>query len=184
MPEVRFATAQALFESFSMAGDRIKTPPTDEPSLDFLQGLVSQEKLDDALMFCAYLLGRRECVWWGCRSVRRILKEIAGADIDPLNAAEDWVRDPSPENRQAAQDAATRGDQDAATTWLAYSAAWSGGALAFGRATPVAPPPELTPHAAVVAIQLASSRLSPEERAVQFKTCIAEGARLAETGLS
>ena len=83
MGELRFATARALFDSFTMANSRISVPPTDEPALDFLRGLVSQDKLDDAVSFCAYLLGRRECVWWGCRSVRRLLDPIPPAQMPP-----------------------------------------------------------------------------------------------------
>jgi hypothetical protein len=167
-----------------MASSRISVPPTDEPSLDFLHNLVNQSKLDDAVSFCAYLLGRREAVWWACRSVRRLMDAIPDADMPALETAEAWVRDPGPEQRQAAQDMATQSNQDRATTWAAYAAAWSGGALTFGRALPIAPPPELTPHAAAVAIGLAAAPLSPEEQASQIKACIEEGARLAEIGLS
>lgn len=183
MPEVRFATARALFDSFATASSRISTPPTDEPSLLFLQGLVRSGKLEDALSFVAYLLGRREAVWWGCRSVRRIMSEIPANELDALQAAEAWVRDPEPELRLAAQDAATQADENGACAWLARAAAWSGGALVMGRAAPIAPPPELTPHAVVVAILLATRYLSPDERAAQFRICIEEGTTLAESGL-
>jgi hypothetical protein len=183
MPEVRFATARALFDSFAMANSRISEPPTDEPSLLFLRNLVGAGKLEDALSFIAYLLGRREAVWWGCRSVRRITGTIPVTEMPALQAAEAWVRDPETELRLAAQDAATQSDPNAATTWLARSAAWSGGALVMGQAAPIAPPPELTPHAAVVAILLAARYLSPADRTLQFKACIEEGAKLAEAGL-
>ncbi|MBN8937789.1 MAG: hypothetical protein J0I13_16240, partial [Rhizobiales bacterium] len=182
--ELRFATARALFDSFTMANSRISVPPTDEPALDFLRGLVSQDKLDDAVTFCAYLLGRRECVWWGCRSVRRLLDPIPPAQMPALDAAEAWVRDPSSEMRQAAQDAATQADQNTATAWNALSAAWSGGTMSAGRGLAIAPPPELTPHAAAVAMTLAGAYLAPDQRKSILKTCIDEGARLAETGLS
>lgn len=184
MPEVRFATANALFETFPMASDWISVPPTDAPSLDFLRGLVARGKLEDAVSFCAYLLGRREAVWWACRSVRRLTGTIARTDLDPLEAAEAWVKDPEPEYREAAQQAATRSDQNSAATWTALAAAWSGGALVFGRALPIAPPPELTPHAVAVAIKLASGRLPEGQRTPQLKACIEDGARLAESGLS
>jgi len=183
MSKVRFVTAQALFDTFPMASTKISVPPTEDFSLDFLRDLVSQEKLDDAVAFCAYLLGRREGVWWGCRSVRRLLGTIPDADAGALQAAEAWVKNPEPELRQAAQEIATRADQDSATTWLALAAAWSGGALVFGRAAPIAPPPELTPHAAIVAIALAARFLAPEERTARLQACIEDGAALAESGL-
>jgi hypothetical protein len=111
------------------------------------------------------------------------METVPEEDMEALRAAETWVRDPVPEHRQAAADAAARANQDSAAAWTAHAAAWSGGILAIGRATPIAPPPELTPHAASVAIALAGRFLPPEERARRLKVCIEEGEALAVNGL-
>jgi hypothetical protein len=174
-----------LFDSFPMASTTIKEPPTDDPSLEFLRDLVAQDKMDDAVFFCAYLLGRREAVWWACQSVRRLFGMVPDTDMPALKAAEAWVHDPSPERKRMAEEIAAKSNPDSATTWLANAAVWSGGAITMGRAAPIAPPPEMTPHAAAVAIQLAAGPLrEPGERSGKLKICIEDGARLAQTGLS
>jgi hypothetical protein len=87
MPFVRFATARALFESYPEVETKIGVAPTDHPPIDFAKGLLSNGKLADAMTFCAYLLPRREAVWWACTSVRTLHPEILREDADGLRAA-------------------------------------------------------------------------------------------------
>jgi hypothetical protein len=184
MSRVRFATARDLFETFPMSRTLIKSEPTDELPLDYLRGLVAKAKFDDAVTFCAYLLPRREAVWWACRSVRALLGDTEAPNADCLQAAEAWVHEPDPKHRQAAQDSSERGDRDSPLTWLALAAAWSGGVVSMGAPTPVAPPPQLTAHAVRVAILLRARQLTPRESGPRLRTCIEDGMRLAESGLS
>ena len=183
MSQLRFATTRDVFEAFTLAPSSIQTKPTDEPPLDFLRALVKRGKLDDAIAFCGYLLPRRDAVWWGCRSIRALLPDSDKSKSSGLSIAENWVRDPSSENRKTAEEFSNDADQEDPLTWLALAAAWSGGAISVGNSTPFAPPPELTPHAARVAILLAARTLTPDERAARLRTCVNEGASLAETGL-
>jgi hypothetical protein len=185
MPNVRFETAQALFETFPEARKRISVEPSEEHSLDFLRGLAAKGKLEDAIAFCAYVLPRREAVWWACRSVKAFLDELVAAKFDngPLRVAEAWVADPTEQHRLAAQEAGARGDRDSPTTWVARAAAWSGGSYAVGGMTPIAPPQQLTAHAATVAILLCSRRVAMSKSGTLLKACIADGVKLAETGL-
>ena len=183
MSQLRFATAQDLFDSFTLARSNIKASPTEDPPLTFLRDLIANEKVDDALFFCAYLLPRREAVWWASRSVRA----LKGAELDGkaqgLVLAEAWVREPDAERRRAAEEFGKSANVDDPMTWLAQAAAWSGGAVSMGQASAFAPPPELTPHAACVAILLCAGRLSPADRRARLIACIEDGAKLAETGL-
>jgi len=184
MPEVRFATARDLFDSFTLARSSIKAAPTEEPPLAFLRDLLAKEKIDDALFFCAYLLPRREAVWWGCRSVRALKGNELDANARGLVLAEAWVREPDAERRRAAADFGQSGSPDDPMIWLARAAAWSGGAVIMGETTAAfAPPPELTPHAACVAILLSAAPLSPADRRAKLIACIEDGIRLAASGL-
>ena len=70
MSLVRFATAQAVFETFPELSQKIDASPSEQPPINFLRGMISAGKLEDAVTFCAYLLPRREAVWWACRSAR------------------------------------------------------------------------------------------------------------------
>src|SRR5579864_1223671 len=56
---VRFATTRALFEAFPDLFKKVGAEPTDQCPIGFLRSLVSQDKLDAAVAFCAYLLPRR-----------------------------------------------------------------------------------------------------------------------------
>lgn len=183
MSQIRFATARDVFDSFTLAPSSIRAEPTDELPLDFLRGLVAKGKLEDAIAFCGYLLPRREVVWWACRSVRSLLGEAARSNSEGLNIAEAWVREPDAQHRKSADDFGKTADRDQPMSWLALAAAWSGGTISMGTALAVAPPPELTPHAARVAILLSARHLAPEERRTRLAGCVEDGARLAETGL-
>jgi|ERR1035437_4925965 hypothetical protein len=183
MSKIRFATARDVFSSFTLAPNTIRAQPTDELPLDFLRGLVAKGKLEDALTFCGYLLPRREAVWWACRSVRALLGDAANRNAEGLNLAEAWVREPDPQHRIAAEEFSKTADRDSPMTWLASAAAWSGGVISMGSSPAIVPPPELTAHAARVAILLSARQLAPAERRSRLSACIDDGARLAETGL-
>ena len=70
MASLRFPTVSDLYGAFPTAKDDVGTDPGNEPPLTFLQSLVEKESWDKAVSFCAYLLPRREAVWWGCQSLR------------------------------------------------------------------------------------------------------------------
>src|SRR5207249_10179331 len=91
MSSIRFATVRDLYEAFPTAEEDVELPPSDEPSLDFLNALVSKQSWNAAVAFCAYLLPRREAIWWGCQSIRRIQPnhsphEAAALELGSLGA--------------------------------------------------------------------------------------------------
>jgi hypothetical protein len=183
MTRVRFHTANALFEAFPELSKKISTPPNDQFPIDYMKGLISTTSFEDALTFCAYLLPRREAVWWACGCVRDVLSEIPQSRSAALLAAEAWVGQPDNDHRQAALDIGTRGDEKDPITWLARGAGWSGGFLVAHPQRQVPMPPYMTPRAIRVALLLALSRVKPEERRSRVNFWIAEGMKLAEIGL-
>ena len=88
---VRFSSARQIFESFPTAAGDIEGRPLDETPLDFARTLISKGKRFEAIAFSAYLLPRREAVWWGCQCLRAL---GAAGDNIALAASEAWVRDP------------------------------------------------------------------------------------------
>src|ERR1700682_4255099 len=94
MSLVRFATAQALFETFPELSQKISAKPSAQFPTKFLQTLVAAGKLEDAVTFCAYLLPRREAVWWACRSARASSGHFAEDRAAALLAAEAWGKEP------------------------------------------------------------------------------------------
>jgi hypothetical protein len=179
----RFATTRALFETFPQSVTKLGVAPTDDPPLVFLRNLSGGEKLADAVIFCAYLLPRREAVWWACGNVRAFLDDIPRDRAAPLVAAEAWVRDPDEEHRAAALKIGTDADSNDALTWLALGAGWSGGMLSSNPKAPVPVPHYMTPRAVRIATSLAARFVKPPERDLRMRARIAEGIKLAESGL-
>lgn len=183
MTRVRFSTARALFESFPEVSKKVSVAPTDQFPIEFLKGLASQGKLDDAVAFCAYLLPRREAVWWACGCVRALLGDIKQSTAAALLAAEAWVHEPEDGRRQAALDIGTKGDSNDPLTWVALAAGWSAGMLFAHPTKSVAMPQYMTARAARIAITIGALKVKKDDRPARLQTCIAEGIRLAETGL-
>ena len=98
---LRFTTARQVFEAFPTAASDIEVEPADEAPLDFARKLLAPGRRFESIVYLAYLLPRREAVWWGCQCVRAISGNKAD---DALLAAEAWVRDPDETTRRAALD--------------------------------------------------------------------------------
>ena len=94
MSSLRFATAQAVFDAFPEVIRKVGTAPTtDQSPIDFLRTLIAGNRFPDAVTFCAYLLPRREAVWWGCKSAK-VLSDDIPAEAPTVRAAEAWVYQP------------------------------------------------------------------------------------------
>lgn len=127
MSIIRFNTAQDVFTAFPTARHDIKAYPADQGTLDFLDELVVKGQLREAAAYCAYLLPRREAVWWACQCIRHADAAPTPEETAALEAAEAWVEDPTEGTRQTAMSAGMTGDRNNAATWAALAAAWSGG---------------------------------------------------------
>src|ERR1700758_3958241 len=117
MTTLRFAVASEVFEAFPTARNDIAAKPTSQPPLVFLRALAGGPTPDDALAFCAYLLPRREAVWWACQCVRALLGQPTEEDQVALQAAEAWVYEPDEERRRAALAIGRTAERNAASTW-------------------------------------------------------------------
>src|SRR5205085_12585504 len=68
----------------------------------YLTLLTSRGFYTDAIKVLAYGLTKREAVWWACVCVRDAGgKDLPGPALKALQAAENWVADPSEDNRRA-----------------------------------------------------------------------------------
>src|SRR5437763_824987 len=127
MPSLRFATVRDLFDAFPTAQDDVGIDPTDQQSLEFVRAQVKAAAWDAALSYCAYLLPRREAVWWGCQSLRKFSPYNAPKDAAALDVAEAWVQEPDEERRRAALNYGNEGDKRSPMVWMSLAAGWSGG---------------------------------------------------------
>ena len=172
---LRFATARQVFEAFPTASSDIEAKPADTEPLAFLQSLLGGPTPEDAVSFCAYLLPRREAVWWACRCIRAIEQPLSEADDRLLAIAETWVNEPEETNRQAALAAGQKSGMKSPSAWAVLGAAWSGGSMVEDIARPVPPPKHLTAQAVRAAVLTSLARLPTRSRSEQLAMAI-EGA--------
>ena len=182
MSLVRFATAEALFETFPELSQKISAKPSQQFPMEFLRTLATG-KIEDAVTFCSYLLPRREAVWWACRSARASLGHFAEDRAAALRAAEAWVKEPDDERRQAALELGTRGHCDDALTWVALAAGWAGGFLVSNPQRSIPMPQYMTARATRTAILISALSVKWDQRPAYLQACIADGTKLAENGL-
>ena len=177
---IRFTAARQIFETFPIASNDIAATAGDEDPLIFIRKLLRSKQPFEAVAFCAYLLPRRETVWWACQCVRAMI----GPSVEDaaLKAAEAWVREPEEATRRAALDVGDTANKRVATTWLASAAGWSGGYMTDPKPIPVTAPPYLTAKAAIGALSLALAKVGALERAGWIVACSEAGIRFAEGG--
>ena len=176
---LRFTAARQVFEAFPAIAADIDMRPGDEPPLDFARKLLARARRFDAVTYAAYLLPRREAVWWGCQCVRAIGEDKAD---DALLAAEAWVRDPEEAQRRAALSLSASGDRRVATTWLASAAGHSGGSITPEGSRPFAAPPHMTAVGVKVAIILAIADSPLPGQSAWINACVEAAIAFAEGG--
>jgi len=177
---VRFSTARDVVEAFKDLR-RIAPAPADAAApLDYARQLLVSRRPIDAILFLAYLLPRREAVWWARQCVGAILGPRG--DDDALRAADAWVRAPEEERRRAALAVGMAGDQARATTWLALAVGKSGGSVSAPDQNPIVPSPSACAQAVNAAIVLAICGEDPKVISAWISACGEAGIRFAEGG--
>ena len=116
------------------------------------------------MTFSAFLLPKREAVWWGCQCLRAFSPAYAD---EALLAAEAWVRTPEETIQRAALALSANGDRKTPTTWLAMAAGHSGGNIApEGARFPARPGTDTTAISVKAGVILGLSRTPvPDQKA-------------------
>jgi hypothetical protein len=177
--KLRFETAGDVFTAFPMLAEEVVTAPGGEPPLQFLKALGDGDTPEDAITFAAYMLPRREAVWWTVQCVRSLAPPKTDAEDKAIKIAEVWVREPEEHRRKAALDIGMKSDRNLPATWVALSAAWSGGPMTAGDTVGPPHPAHLTPQASRIAILIALSRGSTGNRKDAIRLCIDGATKLA-----
>ena len=184
MALLRFPAVRDLFDAFPTAPGDVGIPVGDEPSLERLRSLTTQEAWAPAVSFCAYLLPRREAVWWGCQSLRSMQPRLSPEEAASLDAAEAWVRQPDETTRRAALDLGTRADAGLPAIWMALAAGWSGGSIVPPEYPYVRPPPEQTARAVRSGLLMAMCGIPAENVGKAVAPCIENAIALVLTPIA
>lgn len=179
MSRLRFSTARAVFEAFPALAEVLRTEAREEPPLSYLRALEGSETPEDAVAFAAFMLPRREAVWWALQTVRAHDPNTAQNDAAALAAAEAWVRQPEDGARFEAMRIGNAASPEKASTWVAFAAAYSGGSIVEGPQH-VPCPPEITAKAARLAVLTALAGVPARDRSAALAACIERAIRLTE----
>jgi len=154
-----------------------------EPDLEpetFLDRLLAQDMLPDAVRFWAHVLPMRERVWWACQCVRQAAADDTPTDQAALSAAETWVSEPTEENRRRAEQAALATEFNTPAGWAAASAYWSEGSLGPAEFEPAPPEPFLASKAVASAVTLAAVRGPAVEIENAYRKFLSRGKEVAQ----
>lgn len=127
----------------------------------FLDRLMGCGLPADALALVAQVLPKRYVVAWACDCFKTALAddpEASDVDRAGLALAQQWLSEPSEDNRRAALEFAERGELRTPGAWIAASAGWTGGSLLPRGYDPIAPPDHLPAEAAIAALRLTAAR--------------------------
>ena len=162
---LHFTTAKELFQALPAIEEDIRARPANETALDFLGLLRASATPEEAITYSAYLLPRRQAVWWGHQCVKRLAHLLTDQDLAMLDLARDWVVESDEPQRWRALTQALAARNKTPGVWICLAAGWSGGSLAPPEAPRVAPMPFLTPRALNTGIQAALAKVETANRA-------------------
>src|SRR5688572_31362551 len=99
-------TATEVCARFQMGGEAKKLLKENATVAQFMELLVAAGQWPEAVKLLTHVMNKREAVAWAADSAREALPaEPNPKALAALSAADAWVKDPSEENRRAAQSA-------------------------------------------------------------------------------
>lgn len=123
--------AKMLSQANILLKTPIEAPPTALPEI-VLAELDAKGAMIDLLLMLAVALPPRERVWWACMAARDYIGPRSDKDPPSLVRSEDWVFDPSDENRDAARAAMDHAYVDDDTVNCALAVLYADGTLGPG----------------------------------------------------
>jgi hypothetical protein len=146
----------------------------------FFDALMQRELHDDAIQVLPHLMPKRAAVWWGCLWAWQANRPEPPAPFcAALEAALDWVYDPSEEHRRVAEAPARTAGMQRSAGCLAWAAFWSGGSMMQPELPTVAPPPHVTALAVGGAVLLACVERDPLEYLDHYRHALELGIEIA-----
>jgi len=175
------ADARQICKTYSLS-ESLKLEPKDgETPADYATRLAQSCDENESLQFLAFALPKRMAVWWLIQCVKAAESFKSNADLPMLAAAEDWVSNPTEENRRKGMKLAEQLQMASPAAWAGVGAFWSHGSMAPADAPAVPAADNLSGKAIFGGVVLAAVLHTPEkapERRLQFTQLalkIAEG---------
>jgi hypothetical protein len=152
---------------------------------ELIQQMAKEGKFLDALRLRAYLLTKREAVWWGYLCVRDDLDQpLPAPQVAALEAAAAWVADPDEKNRRAAEERAAAAKYSGVGATLALSVFWSDGSIAPEGNPEVRPDERLTSQGVAAALISAAYHGDATKATSRIYSFLSRGKEIAEAKIS
>jgi Family of unknown function (DUF6931) len=179
-PTVRPAHSAAEISAVAELGDKAKgllRPEASPPA--YLALLIENGEFADAVRFLAHALPKREAVWWAWFCARRAAGPEPAPDIKAaLSATENWIVQPTDENRRSAMKAAEKATFGTPAGCAGLGAFFSGGSVAPPEAPPNPPGEFMTAKAVAGAVMLAAVATEPETAPDKYRAFLAQGVEI------
>jgi hypothetical protein len=154
-----------------------------QPELDlrsFVERMTAGKLYRDAVQFLAHALPKREAVWWAWVAARRASGNNPPPKIDAaLKAVENWISQPSDENRRAARAAGEKAEFRTPAGCVGLAVFLSGGSLAAPGAPEVPPGEFLSAKMVAGAVIVSALCTEPEKGPEKFQSFISQGLEVA-----
>lgn len=162
---VRSPPAMAMLANVELSDQAMKLPARTGTARAYLDELMLQGCLMDAVNVMARLLPRQYALAWAAECVRQDILAQQPPDRDEwtrFSAVDRYMRAPSEDARALCQDLAERARYRTPVAWLAAAVGWTGGSIVPPPSPPSPPPETLTTIAVSACIILLAARI-PEQ---------------------
>jgi hypothetical protein len=145
----------------------------------FLAELRAQALYDDAYLFLAHGLPRREAILWCLACVREACPAPSPPEQSAIEAAEKWLAEPSDAHRRAALQAAEAATYGTPAGCCALAVFFSDGSIAPTDCPSVPPPEGLAARTVASTVTLCGLSVPPERAAEAADGFVARGQEIA-----
>lgn len=162
---LRYERPFDLYRNLSEIGSFTKhRPEEEEDAFGYLDRLRGSTTPEDAITYTAFAVMPDVAIRWGADVVRVTLPQMPPDEEQLLNWVQNWVENPSAENRWRTLQVALFAPRRSPAVSLGLAVGWSGGP--FAPNDPVKIPPWRTPHAVNSAVLRAVSMVGLQQRSV------------------
>ncbi|WP_181167465.1 hypothetical protein [Mesorhizobium sp. B2-6-5] len=177
---LRFKTARDLFTACPAIVREMRTPPTDQRSIEFCRDLLAGRVPEEAITFCAYLLPERAAVWWAYECLSHLTDLFDETDHELLALVRDWVSEPDSPHHRAAVSIASATPPTTPVGWIALAAGWRDNGSAMAATMASALQPFAAAHAVNAGILGGLARVALADRISVLSAFVQLGIQMAE----
>ena len=151
------SAAQQIVAAAGLSDEGVALLAPDDKPRAYLDRLLAKELSSDVVRFLAYVLPKREAIWWSWVCARKAAGPTPpNAVKSMLDAIERWIVQPTDANRRAAYAATELGDIASSAGMACVAVFFSGGSIAPDGMPDVPASDKMTPKAVVGSITLAA----------------------------